>query len=787
MNRTLFSGARGASSRRTPTDPRAARPRRRWNADRSGRWTAARALCVFRLSILTVILLPPLSVSAAAASAIGERLAAQTSALDPATVPGGTLLDRMLELVPLAPLDGSAEAPALTAAQWRQVYHQVRGSRMDGSAWPATEELRRRAARRDEAIVPLALLDIQAARLRPDALESGALRTAGGRLVAGAGDPYAPARVTSFAPLFGHTYHGGEVSFRLDAGLLFTDEELLPGSIEIDFEDGQGWIGLEPGRIATVRYDATGPRTIRLRRAAADGSLRHAAGLFEVRSLRAPAPHDTLHVTATIPYAGGLGSGEAYVYLAEGHSTLTEPAVVIEGFDLDNSMNWDELYDLLNRQNLIEDLRADGFDAVVLNFDDSVDYLQRNAFVAVELIQQVRALVGPERSLALAGASMGGLIGRYALAWMEANSQPHGVRTFVSFDSPQNGANIPLGIQYWLWFFADQSAEAAALLAALDTPGARQLLAYHHTDPPGSTGQGDPLRGQFLVDLAGLGDWPVGPRLVAVANGSAARQNQGFAPAAQIIRWEYFSFLVDIIGNVWAVPDGTSQRIFQGEINFILLPSDNLDVTVSATRPYDSAPGGWRDSMAEMDAVEAPYGDIEALHPNHAFIPTVSALAIDTNDLLYDIANDPDLLAHTPFDAVYFPTGGENQEHVDITAENAAWLRAEISSGVTTTVEPVAGLVRTPARVEAIYPNPAGAAATIRFTIPPAGRARLLLFDAVGRRIESTGWSGSTFTEGTHAVTWDPVDQRGRRLAAGLYLLSLQGEGWAATNKVVLR
>jgi hypothetical protein len=61
--------------------------------------------------------------------------------------------------------------------------------------------------------------------------------------------------------------------------------------------------------------------------------------------------------------------------------------VVVEGFDLDNSMNWDELYALLNQQNLLEDLRADGYDAVVLNFSDATDYLQRNAFVLVDLLQ----------------------------------------------------------------------------------------------------------------------------------------------------------------------------------------------------------------------------------------------------------------------------------------------------------------------------------------------------------------------------------------------------------------
>ena len=130
--------------------------------------------------------------------------------------------------------------------------------------------------------------------------------------------------------------------------------------------------------------------------------------------------------------------------------------------------------------------------------------------------------------------------------------------------------------------------------------------------------------------------------------------DQGFAPGDQIIFYEYSSLLVDILGNVWAVPDSANHIIFDGLLDLIWpFPDDQLTVYVEGTRPYDSAPGGTRGSMAQMDSTEAPYGDIVALHDTHCFIPTVSALAIDTADLLYDVAGDPDLLASTPFDAVY--------------------------------------------------------------------------------------------------------------------------------------
>src|SRR4030095_13401199 len=93
-------------------------------------------------------------------------------------------------------------------------------------------------------------------------------------------------------------------------------------------------------------------------------------------------------------------------------------------------------------------------------------------------------------------------------------------------------------------------------------------------------------------------------------------------------------------------------------------------------------------TMADMDSTAAPYGDIVALHPSHCFIPTMSALAYDSPDLFHSVASDPDPLTHTPFDVIYVPA--VNQEHVQITPENKAWIKSEIELGVTGAGAPTA-------------------------------------------------------------------------------------------------
>ena len=83
-------------------------------------------------------------------------------------------------------------------------------------------------------------------------------------------------------------------------------------------------------------------------------------------------------MSATEPYEDGFGSLLAYVYLADGHTELTDPVVLLEGFDLTNTRNWPELYELMNTEQLLETIRADGFDVVAVNFDDATDYIQRH-------------------------------------------------------------------------------------------------------------------------------------------------------------------------------------------------------------------------------------------------------------------------------------------------------------------------------------------------------------------------------------------------------------------------
>jgi hypothetical protein len=104
---------------------------------------------------------------------------------------------------------------------------------------------------------------------------------------------------------------------------------------------------------------------------------------------------------------------------------------------------------------------------------------------------------------------------------------------------------------------------------------------------------------------------------------------------------------------------------------------------------------------------------------------------------------------------------------------------------VSSTPTAVASGPRAPApAVVAAAPNPITGSGEIRFALPAAGRARLLLFDAAGRRVREL--ADAVFGAGPHAARWDGRDDRGHPVASGVYFARLESGGVLVKSKVVL-
>ena len=357
--------------------------------------------------------------------------------------------------------------------------------------------------------------------------------------------------VFAFSPVRPTTYRGADLALTLDPSDVFeetADTNKAIVSLRVDAGDGDGWQVLNAKQVVTASYATTGTKTITMEATLTDGSVLSASAPLEVASLATPDPTETV----------ALSGGQLYIYKSDSHAGLRCPVFVVEGFDMNNDMGWDELYAILNKEQMAETLRAYGRDLVVLDFTDAMDdIINVNAVVAMDAINYINSVrSNMADKFTVIGASMGGLVTRIALAQMDQDPALYGqshVNTWISFDSPQEGANIPLGLQEFFKFFGDistLSSTYSSLAAAeeykkkVDSPAAQQMILCHYLSAAGLAAP-SPQYISFYQTLRNYG-YPTSCKRIAVSNGSKYGFKQPFQPGQLIIDWNYASLEVDI-------------------------------------------------------------------------------------------------------------------------------------------------------------------------------------------------------------------------------------------------
>ena len=168
-------------------------------------------------------------------------------------------------------------------------------------------------------------------------------------------------------------------------------------------------------------------------------------------------------------------------------------------------------------------MRQAGYDVLIVNFptiyesisplikrDGGADYIERNAMAIVKLIDSANQVLrnnGISEKIVVVCPSMGGIITRYALAYMEKNGMDHNCRLWFSFDTPHWGANIPIGDQYWLEYYAYVAGKRDARISLedkLSSVAARQML-IHHWSTNSLTPTPHAYRTQFMQNLQSNG------------------------------------------------------------------------------------------------------------------------------------------------------------------------------------------------------------------------------------------------------------------------------------------
>lgn len=86
--------------------------------------------------------------------------------------------------------------------------------------------------------------------------------------------------------------------------------------------------------------------------------------------------------------------------------------------------------------------------------------------------------------------------------------------------------------------------------------------------------------------------------------------------------------------------------------------------------------------------------------------------------------------------------------------------------------------------LEQNYPNPFNPTTTIRFTIPRSVKVELFVFDITGKRIKTL--VSEKMNAGTHEVQWDGTNERGMRVASGIYFYQIKAGNYVDVKRMAL-
>jgi len=486
----------------------------------------------------------------------------------------------------------------------------------------------------------------------------------------------------------------------------------------ISFDEGSTWNNVTNNSISTVIPTNTEWFSVAVKYSV-NGTMKETGIKFQVetKSLLIPdtAPWQVSSSFEIDTLVGNnLVKGNAYTLLSN-DGVFDKPFVFVEGIDFGNdhsatrngTFGWDAFssgastgqYAMLELMPYwIDTLQQHGYDLVLVDFYDGARDIRENAALVEKVINLCNSYKNSEHSIVVAGASMGGLISRYALRNMELQNKQHCTRLYISLDAPHLGAYIPMSLQSALYFMAPYSSAANSFVYdKLERPAAQQLLFYQW----GASNQLQPANFlSFQSELNAMG-LPQNCRNIAIANGN--KNGIGLSSniseplltescnASNLIGGDEFRLkFFPLPGSNDFVENTSTHRVI-ADLKLTEVDTDFLSLSISQyssrpkisvnALPFDYSCGGYSSSVKDfVDAINetasfnSACGTInnDQFELYHNFVPTSSALHCNAN-VPFTAINEVEI----PFDN-WYAASGNNQPHSGINYANLAFLAQEV-------------------------------------------------------------------------------------------------------------
>lgn len=670
--------------------------------------------------------------------------------LDPSFLSTGILINRSIPFLDLDLVQGDPGDTTVDLEIFQQGYHQIYQAHVSNPLIPSVEDLNTLASPLiADGIVPIAILDFEYDQIKEDALDQELISLDEITLkdiLPRNTSPYKTKSVFMAIP-YKRLVPGVAKTFRLDPSFYFTNTGRQISGLELSMNGQSYTIGLGQSLTLTPQSEHV---TVKLNYSNSPNSPQSTYSSKYMGTTgnggASDAPQTTLCDPDWIhPLDAHLGAAEDTYCIGvyQGCKSdpnsfeIRKPILLVEGFDPENGRYFtltdeeeaDQAYDkhlyyIANGYNFADKLRAKGYDLLIFNNGDGTGDIESAAGRLEEAINWVNSYKSTKEELIVIGASMGGLISRFALAHMEEEGDNHFTKLLMTFDSPHRGAYLSLGLQHtydYLFTVAEHlpfglGNAVAKQRQTLDAKGTQQLLNYHYKYSPGYTSQPSPDQHDFFAKLhalnGGIG-YPMKCRKIAVANGSsnATKQaNMGYHD--KLVEIDFSIALLSLFSRTWALPDlsqgGGLKKISRNNLMVIVPIAPGVAIPiwhrktkkVNHSLPYDNCPAGndhFHKDFKDLIKEKLRVGIFWARNANNAFIPTMSSLDLDSINvpdwnLLYNVKSNYNIgnanSAYTfanpniPFDAIY--CSPENQRHVytSITDKMFQFLEGELSPDI---------------------------------------------------------------------------------------------------------
>lgn len=360
-----------------------------------------------------------------------------------------------------------------------------------------------------------------------------------------------------------------KVVYVLDTNYIFARNSLLSNYSQsdlnpkyarwkVDFGDGAGWREFDPKKrnLYVITYKDTGTYYISSAIFYCDpfpkcnsypSKLSKTAIYILTNKLPTEQKYTYEFSNITVGLYPGCGKTVNGVYIPN------KPLIILEGIDLPNNHTIADVYEdyVIGTDKRLNELVGSGYDFYIVNFNDSKLDIRQNAKGVIELLNFLKKNIATNEQFVVIGESMGGVIARYALTYMETDdyknapnvpkpNQLHNTRLLITNDSPHQGAYVPIAFQMMYKNVANSSMmkvlgsakhifpvlnKLDEMAKLLDSKSVQQLLAYNvNANGPHVE------RNIFMDELIGMNPqtngYPKYCKLMSITDGLLTGQHQ---------------------------------------------------------------------------------------------------------------------------------------------------------------------------------------------------------------------------------------------------------------------